>query len=280
MSDDKIKAGVIGWPIDHSLSPRLYRYWLEKYTISGSYNAFAVEKIAISELLENMSGEGFAGLNVTVPHKQVVMEYLDVLSDHARKIGAVNTITVQKDGMLFGDNTDGFGFLENLRHNYAGFDVTAGPSVVIGAGGAARAIVAASGNAGAPIIKVVNRTRHNAEKLAEDIGGPIEVLDWSERHGAMEGANFVTNATTLGMVDKPPLELSLGALPTDALVNDIVYAPLETQLLKNAKDKGNPSVDGIGMLLHQARPGFTSWFGVEPEVTDDLRRHVLAANGS
>jgi shikimate dehydrogenase len=280
MSDDKIKAGVIGWPIAHSLSPRLYRYWLEKYTISGYYNAIAVEEIAISEILENMAGEGFAGLNVTVPHKQVVMEYLDVLSDRACKIGAVNTITVQKDGMLFGDNTDGFGFLENLRHNYASFNVIAGPCVVIGAGGAARAIVAALVNAGAPIIKVVNRTRSNAEKLAEDIGGPIEVLNWSERHGAMAGANFVTNATTLGMVGKPPLELSLGALPTDALVNDIVYAPLETQLLKNAKDKGNPCVDGIGMLLHQARPGFTSWFGVEPEVTDDLRRYVLAANGS
>jgi shikimate dehydrogenase len=280
MNDDKIKAGVIGWPIDHSLSPRLYRYWLEKYTISGSYNAFAVEEIAISQLLENIAGEGFAGLNVTVPHKQVVLEYLDVLSDSARKIGAVNTITVQTDGILFGDNTDGFGFLENVKHNYAGFNVTAGPSVVIGAGGAARAIVAALVNAGAPTIKVVNRTRSNAEKLAEDIGGPIEVLDWGERHGAMAGANFVTNATTLGMVGKPPLELSLGALPTNALVNDIVYAPLETQLLKNAKNKGNPSVDGIGMLLHQARPGFTSWFGVEPEVTDDLRRHVLASSGS
>ena len=280
MSDNKIKAGVIGWPIDHSLSPKLYKYWLEKYSMSGSYNAFAVEKIAISELLKNIVGEGFAGLNVTVPHKQVVMKYIDVLSDRARKIGAVNTITVQKSGLLFGDNTDGFGFLENLRHNYVGFNVTDGPSIVIGAGGAARAIVAALVNAGAPIVKVVNRTHSNAKKLADDIGGPIEVLDWNYRPHALVGANFVTNATTLGMVGKPPLELSLEALPSGALVNDIVYAPLETQLLKNAKNKGNPSVDGIGMLLHQARPGFKSWFGVEPKVTEDLRRHVLAASGS
>jgi shikimate dehydrogenase len=280
MGDDRTKAGVIGWPIDHSLSPRLYRYWLKKYTIAGSYEAFAVERVAISKLLENMVDEGFAGLNVTFPHKQVVLEYLDSLSDRACKIGAVNTITVQKDGMLFGDNTDGFGFIENLKQNCACFNVTTGPSVVIGSGGASRAIVAALIKAGAPKVKLVNRTRSNAETLAEDIGGPIDVLDWSDRHDAMADANLVTNTTSLGMAGNPPLELSLDALPVDALVNDIVYAPLETQLLKNARAKGNPSVDGIGMLLHQARPGFAAWFGVEPEVTDELRRHVLSANRS
>ena len=162
-----------------------------------------------------------------------------------------------------------------------GYEVSATSyPIVIGAGGAARAIVAALVNAGAPIIKVVNRTRNHAESLAKDIGGPIEVIDWSERHNTLADVKLVINATILGMVGKPPLELSLGALPTDALVNDIVYAPLETQLLKSAKNRGNPTVDGIGMLLHQARPGFTSWFGVEPEVTDDLRRHVLAESGS
>ena len=279
MGHEKIRAGVIGWPIIHSLSPRLFRYWLKKSTISGSYDAFPIEGTGLSALLKNMAEEGFSGLNVTAPHKQVVLDHLDGLSDCARRIGAVNTITIKKNGTLFGDNTDGFGFIENLRQNYAGFNTTAGPSIVIGAGGAARAIVAALVNAGAPKIKVVNRTRSKAEKLAEDIGGPIDVLDWSDRHDALEDVTIVTNATTLGMVGRPPLNLSLDALSGNALVTDIVYAPLETQLIRKAKAKGNPSVDGIGMLLHQARPGFAAWFGVEPEVTDDLRCHVLASNG-
>ena len=280
MGNDEIKAGVIGWPVNHSLSPRLHRYWLKKYSIKGSYNAFAVETAAIPGLLKNMAENGLVGLNVTVPHKQTVLAYLDSLSDRASRIGAVNTITLQKDGTLTGDNTDGFGFIENLVQNYVTFDVVAGPSVVIGAGGAARAVVTALIDAGVPKIKVINRTRRNAEKLAKELGGPIDVLDWRDRHDALADVNFLTNTTTLGMIDRPPLELSLDVLPSCALVNDIVYTPLETQLLKEAKAKGNPSVDGIGMLLHQARPGFAAWFGVEPQVTDDLRRHVLAANGS
>ena len=279
MGYEKIKAGVIGWPIDHSLSPRLHGYWLSKYNINGSYEAIPVEESTLPALLGNLANEGFVGLNVTVPHKQAVLEHLDGLSDQARKIGAVNTIIVQKDGTLIGDSTDGFGFIENLKQGYTGFDATAGPAIVIGAGGAARAIVAVLSDAGAPVIRLVNRTRSNAEKLAEDIGGPIDVVDWSERHDTLADAALLTNTTTLGMVGKPPLELSLDALPADAFVNDIVYVPLETQLLKEARAKGNPSADGIGMLLHQARPSFAAWFGVEPEVTDDLRRHVLAASG-
>jgi len=279
MGHKTIKAGVIGWPIDHSLSPRLHGYWLRKYSINGSYEAIAVDENALPALLKNLANEGYAGLNVTVPHKQAVLKHLDGMSDQASKIGAVNTIVVQKDGALIGDNTDGFGFIENLKQGCKGFDAAAGPSIVLGAGGAARAIIVALIDSGAPVIKLVNRTRSNAEKLAEDIGGPIDVIDWRERHDALVDAALVTNTTTLGMVGKPPLELSLDGLPTDALVNDIVYAPLETQLLTQAKAKGNPTVDGIGMLLHQARPGFAAWFGVEPEVTDDMRRHVLAASG-
>ena len=278
MDNNKKKAGVIGWPIDHSLSPRLYRYWLKKYKVPGSYDAFCLQSSAITEFLKNKTEEGFVGLNVTVPHKQMVIEHLDGLSNRASKVGAVNTITMKKDGRLFGDNTDGFGFIENLKQNSTDFNATAGPCVVIGSGGAARAIVAALINAGAPKVKLVNRTRRNAEALADDIGGPIDVLDWNERHDSLADAILVTNTTTLGMVGKPPLELSLDLLPINALVNDIVYAPIKTQLLKNAMAKGNPYVDGIGMLLHQARPGFTEWFGVKPKVTDDLRRHVLCAN--
>ena len=280
MSQNKIKTGVIGWPISHSLSPRLFSYWLKKYKINGSYKAYAVKKRAVSEILNNMEEVGLVGLNVTVPHKQTVMEYVDQLSDRARKIGAVNTITLEKNGLLFGDNTDGFGFIENLRQNHKDSKAFTGTCIVIGAGGAARAIVATLISVGAKKIYIINRTRGNAEKLAEDIGGPINVLDWGERHDSLAEATFVVNTTTLGMMGKLPLDLTLDALPKNALVNDIVYAPLETQLLINSKNKGNPTVDGIGMLLHQARPGFAAWFGEEPEVTEDLRNHVLAISGS
>ena len=274
----KIKAGVIGWPIDHSLSPRLFNYWLKKHEINGSYSAFAVKKTAVSTFLSSMVEKGLTGLNVTVPHKQLVLEYIDELSDRARDIGAVNTITIKKNGLLFGDNTDGFGFIENLRQNYNGLEASKKNCIVIGAGGAARAVVSALISFGAEKINIINRTRSNAEKLAEDIGSIVNVLDWNERHDSLAEATLVVNTTILGMAGKPPLELKLDALPKSALVNDIVYAPLKTQLLVNAKAKGNPTVDGIGMLLHQARPGFTSWFGEQPNVTEGLRSHVLTTN--
>jgi len=272
------KAGVIGLPIAHSLSPRLFNYWLKKYNINGLYKAYSVKKNAVSKFLNSMEERGFTGLNVTVPHKQTVMEYVDQLSDRALKIGAVNTITLKKNGLLYGDNTDGFGFIENLKQYYKGMDAYTGTCVVIGAGGAARAIVVALIGVGAKKIYITNRTRSNGEKLAEDIGGPINILDWSKRHDSLAEATFVVNATTLGMNGKPPLELRLDELPKKALVTDIVYSPLQTKLLINSKAKGNPTVDGIGMLLHQARPGFASWFGEEPIVTKDLRNHVLTIN--
>jgi shikimate dehydrogenase len=279
MSQNRIKAGVIGWPIDHSLSPRLFSYWFNKYNINGSYKSYPVKETKIFKFLNSMEEKGLAGLNVTVPHKQTVMEYVDLLSDRARKIGAVNTITLEKNGSLCGDNTDGFGFVENLKQSYKSLNAFTGVCVVIGAGGAARAIVTALISAGAEKIYLINRTRSNGEKLAEEIGGPINILDWSKRHDSLAEATLVINATTLGMKGKPPLELNLDELPKKALVNDIVYSPLKTQLLINSKARGNPTIDGIGMLLHQARPGFNSWFGVEPKVTEDLRNHVLAING-
>jgi shikimate dehydrogenase len=279
MFQSVIKAGVIGWPIDHSLSPRLFSYWLKKYNINGMYKAYAVKETEVPKFLTGMKEKGLTGLNVTVPHKQLVMDYVDQLSDRARKIGAVNTITLEKNGLLCGDNSDGFGFIENLEQNYKGLNAFTGTCIVIGAGGAARAIVAALIGAGAKKIHIVNRTRKNGEKLAEDIGGPVNVLEWSKRHISLADATFVVNATTLGMKGKPPLELTLDELPINALVNDIVYSPLQTKLLKDSKARGNPTVDGIGMLLHQARPGFSSWFGKEPWVTEGLRNHVLTTNG-
>ena len=278
-STSTIKAGVIGWPIAHSLSPRLHGYWLDQQGIAGTYQALPVQPEQLAESLTEFVDQGYAGLNVTVPHKETVMVHLDEISDAARRIGAVNTL-VFEDGVMKGSNTDGFGFMENLKAGHAGFDASRGPAVVLGAGGAARAVVAALTDAGVPEIRLLNRTRDRAEALAEDLSGPITVGDWDVRHEALDGAALLVNTTTLGMTGKPPLELMLDDLPRDALVNDIVYAPLQTGLLAGATARGNPVVDGIGMLLHQARPGFAAWFGVEPQVTDGLRAHVLAGMAS
>lgn len=279
MKDQIIKAGVIGWPIDHSLSPRLHGYWLNRFNIKGSYEAIGVDKDGLQLFLEKLPINGYSGLNVTIPHKESVMQHLHSISSQARRIGAVNTIIVNNKGQLAGSNTDGFGFIENLKQGNSEFNATKGPAVVLGAGGAARAIVVALIDKGAPSIKLINRTRARAEELALDIGGPIQVLDWQDRNDILEDASLLVNTTTLGMNGKPPLDISLDGLAAEALVTDIVYAPLETALLKSARARGNGAVDGIGMLLHQARPGFAAWFGVEPEVTDDLRNYVLAGIG-
>ena len=270
-----IKSGVIGWPVAHSLSPRLHGYWLCKYGIDGSYQAIPVEPENLGDFLHRLGENGFAGLNVTVPHKQAVLDYLGSISPEAERMGAVNTIVVAPDGALHGSNTDGFGFLENLKQGDKAFQAKDGPAVVLGAGGAARAVVTALLDDGAPSIILINRTREKAEELARQLGGPIRCADWDDRAGALENAALLVNTTVLGMTGKPPLDLPLDALPKSALVNDIVYAPLQTPLLEAASARGNRTVDGIGMLLHQARPGFAAWFGVEPAVTDDLRRHVL-----
>lgn len=277
MSTTTTKAGVIGWPVSHSLSPRLHGFWLDRYGIDGTYEAIAVDPAALGDELGRLAGLGYAGLNVTVPHKQAALKRMTTLSDTARRIGAVNTITFDKDkSALHGDNTDGYGFLENLLAAGRGFDATRGPAVVLGAGGAARAVVAALCDAGAAEVRLVNRTRGTAEKLAADLGGPISVIDWNDRSPALADAALLVNATTLGMTGKPPLDISLDALPTDATVNDIVYAPLETPLLVAAQRRGNGAVDGLGMLLHQARPAFKAFFGRDPEVSAALRHHVLA----
>lgn len=276
MKHGTIKSGVIGWPIDHSLSPRLHGFWLKKYNIDGSYEAIATPPEELPELLAGLAGNGFSGLNVTLPHKQAVLPHLDDITDQAKRIGAVNTIVVGEDGRLSGSNTDGFGFLENLRSGDPDFTASRGPAVVLGAGGAARAIAATLTDQGAPLVSLINRTRERAEKIAADLGGPIRVVDWTEREEALHGAALLVNTTSLGMTGKPALDISLQKLPNDALVNDIVYAPLETPLLKAAKSRGNRTVDGLGMLLHQGRPGFAAWFGVEPQVTDALYAHVLA----
>jgi shikimate dehydrogenase len=229
---------------------------------------------ALSAGLRALTDLGFRGANVTVPHKEAALAVCDEVDALARRIGAVNTIAIS-DGKLSGSNSDAFGFLENLRDRAPGWRADRAPAVVLGAGGAARAVVAALVDAGAPEVRLVNRTAERAEALAAAIGGPIRVYPWSERAGGLDGGGLLVNATTLGMTGQPALELDLGALPADAVVNDIVYAPLETPLLAAARARGNPVVDGLGMLLHQARPGFEAWFGVRPEVTAALRAFVF-----
>jgi shikimate dehydrogenase len=269
-------AGVLGWPVAHSRSPRLHNYWLEQYRINGAYLPLPVPAEHFAEAVRGLVRLGFAGANVTVPHKEAAFALCDRADDGAKKAGAANTLVFTPGGEIHGSNTDGFGFIEALRAGVPGFDAGKGPAVVLGAGGSARAVVQALVEAGAPEIRLVNRTPERAERLAADLGGAIRRAAWEEAARALEGAALLVNTTLLGMKGQPPLELDLAALPRSAAVNDIVYMPLETPLLRAARMRGNPAVDGLGMLLHQARAGFKAWFGRDPEVTEALRRHVAA----
>lgn len=267
-------AGVMGWPVAHSRSPRLHGFWLERYGVDGAYVPLAVRPERLREALKALPALGFAGCNLTLPHKEAALDALDEITPLAARIGAVNTVTVGEEGTLSGDNTDAFGFIENLRHAISGWRADAGPTVLLGAGGAARAVCAALVDAGAKEIRVLNRTQARAEALADDFGPTLRVEPWAARSSALAGAALLVNSTSLGMTGQPSLDLDLGQLPKAAVVNDLVYAPLATPLLKAARARGNVVVDGLGMLLHQARPGFAAWFGVKPEVDDALRAFV------
>jgi shikimate dehydrogenase len=269
-------AGVMGWPVAHSLSPRLHGHWLEHYGIDGAYLPLAVAPERLEQALRALPALGFAGVNLTIPHKEAAVSLVDSLSPAAARIGAVNTVVVEDDGTLSGDNTDGFGFIAALSEGGVGWRAEAGPAVVLGAGGAARAVVVALLDAGAPEVRLLNRTPERARALTDELGGPIRAVDWAKRSAAMDGAALLANTTSLGMRGQPPLVLALDALPRTALVTDVVYTPLITPLLAAARARGNPVVDGLGMLLHQARPGFRAWFGVDPAVDDDLRAVVAA----
>lgn len=269
-------AGVIGWPVAHSRSPRLHGFWLSTYGIDGAYVPLAVRPEHVAAAIAALPRLGFRGANVTVPHKETALACCDGISDEARRCGAVNTLVFGEDGRIEGRNTDGFGFLASLRTGAPGWSSAAGPAVLLGAGGAARAIAVALLDAGVPAVRLVNRSRDRAERLAADLADRrLDVGGWEDRATALADAALLVNTTSLGMKGQPPLDLDLGRLPPGAVVNDIVYAPLETPLLAAAKARGHVTVDGIGMLLHQARPGFAAWFGVEPEVTPALRRYVL-----
>lgn len=269
-------AGVMGWPVAHSRSPRLHNYWLARYDIDGAYVPLAVRPENLESAVRGLPALGFAGANLTIPHKEAVLPFLDEIDPAAARMGAVNTIVV-RDGRLSGRNTDGFGFLENLKAGAPTWRAASGPAVVIGAGGAAKAIAWALIDAGVPHLRVVNRTMERAQTLAAVLGPAATAVSWDERAAALADAALVVNASALGMTGQPPLELDLSALPQSAVVNDIVYVPLETALLTAARARGHLVVDGIGMLLHQGRPGFQAWYGIDPAVDDDLRAHVLAS---
>ncbi|VAX08698.1 Shikimate 5-dehydrogenase I alpha [hydrothermal vent metagenome] len=276
--DLKIKAGVVGWPVSHSLSPRLHGYWLDKYNIPGEYLPYAVKPEALGEFLKSLAKKEITGLNLTVPHKEIALPFLDEIDEVAQRIGAVNVITVQKDGRLFGRNTDGIGFLTNLKTSVPTWSSNGAAAVIIGAGGAARAAIVSLLDDGISEIRLINRTRGRAEKLAEIYNDPrIRVCDWQDRSKNMGGATLLVNTTSLGMKGQPPLDIDLSELPLMAVVYDIVYNPLETPLLKQAKMRGNPYVDGLGMLLYQAAPAFQAWFGRTPEVEPGLRYYILEA---
>ena len=269
-------AGIMGWPVAHSLSPRLHGHWLLRYGIDGAYVPLPVRPERLEQALSALPALGCVGVNLTIPHKEAAVSLVDRLSPRAERIGAVNTVVVEADGMLSGDNTDGFGFIAALSESQAGWRAEAGPAVVLGAGGAARAVAVALLDAGVPEVRLLNRTPERARALADDLGGAVHTVNWTVRAAALDGAALLVNTTSLGMHGQPPLDLALDALPPRALVTDVVYTPLITPLLALAQARGNPVVDGLGMLLHQARPGFRAWFGVDPEVDDDLRAVVAA----
>jgi shikimate dehydrogenase len=268
-------AGVMGWPISHSQSPRLHGYWLDLYKIDGAYLPLAVNPDNFEDVFQTLPKLGFRGVNVTVPHKEKALTLVDSLDPLAQKIGAVNTVVFSENGHSSGYNTDAFGFIENLTQGYNAFNPGSGPAVVLGSGGAARAVVCALIDVGVPEIRLVNRTLKRAEDLAAEISGNITPYNFSNVDLALTNSNLLVNTTSLGMQGNPPLDIDLSKLPEHALVNDIVYAPLQTELLKLAQLRGNPTVDGLGMLLHQARSGFEKWFGMLPEVTEDLRNHII-----
>ena len=276
MTESRIPlAGVIGSPISHSKSPQLHRHWLSTYGLRGYYIPMDLAYEDLENVLRMMPKMGFVGANVTIPYKEKVLELADQITDRATLIGAANTLIFRKDGRVIADNTDGFGFLENIRQNVPDWDPTVGPAAVLGAGGAARAVVAALSEVGVPEIILSNRTRVRADRLKQDFGKRVRVVDWVQAGNILEDAALVVNTTSLGMVGKPELRVPLDGLQKGAVVSDLVYAPLKTQLLLRAEEAGCRVVDGLGMLLHQAVPGFERWFGIRPAVDAATRAAAL-----
>jgi shikimate dehydrogenase len=269
-------AGVMGMPVFQSRSPILHNYWIKKYNLKGAYGHFPVQIENVEAAVRGLSALGVAGCNITQPHKLMAMKLMDKLSPMAERIGAINCIVVQPDGSLHGFNNDGFGYIQSLKDVKPTWRADAGPVVVLGSGGAARAVVISLLDEGAQEIRLINRTRAKAEELASVNPRVVKTYEWDERHSALEGAAMLVNTTNQGMYGQPALDIKLDALPKSAMVSDLIYIPLETPLLAAARERGHVTVNGLGMLLNQAIPAFEAWFGVKPEITDELRRAILA----
>ena len=268
-------AGVIGSPVAHSRSPALHAHWLRRLDLPGHFVPLDVAEVDLREVLAAMPRMGFVGCNVTIPHKESVLKLADLVTDRAALIGAANTLIFRTDGRMHADNTDGYGFVENLRHGAPGWEPAAGPAVVLGAGGASRAVIASLIEVGAPQIRLANRTRSRAEALRSEFGPRVEVYDWRDAGAMIEGAATVVNASSLGMAGNPELNIGLDALQPGMVVTDLVYTPLKPALLERAAAAGCTTVDGLGMLIWQAAPGFERWFGQRPEVDEAARRAIL-----
>ena len=268
-------AGVIGWPIKHSMSPILHNFWLRHHKIDGTYIPMAVEPKNLEGAIHALPLLGFQGVNITVPHKETALKAVDKIEPPADRIGAINTLNIDVSGKIIGSNTDGFGFLQNVYQNIPHWNFDGKIVTLIGAGGAARAILFALLESNVDEVRLINRTHKRAVELAEQAANQsIKVIKWHNIDNAIENSNLLVNTTVLGMKGQPSLILPLDRLAPGAIVNDIVYSPLKTPLLGQAMKMGIPTIDGIGMLLHQACPGFQSWFGVIPSVTKDLKAYV------
>ena len=266
----------MGWPIAHSRSPLIHNYWLKKYGMKGTYVPLAVAPGTLGTAIPGLKALGFKGCNITIPHKVEAIALMDEIDTMARRMGAMNTIVVRPDGSLKGFNNDGYGYIQSLLDAQPNWRADAGPITVLGAGGAARAVVLSLADRGAKEIRLINRSPAAAQALADEFGAPVKALGWADRHAALSGVALLVNTTSQGMHGNPALELDLITLPKTALVSDVIYVPLETPLIVAAKARGNPTVGGLGMLLNQARPAFEAWFGVLPDITPELRRMIEA----
>ena len=269
-------AAVLGHPINHSKSPKLHNYWLSLFNIDGYYIPLDIDPRYFENSVRALSGLGFVGANVTIPYKEKVLKIADKISDRAAIIGAANTLTFLQDGRIYADNTDGYGFLQNIKCKYNDWTAGEGTSVVFGAGGASRAILGALIEDGANEVILANRTRSRADQLRSDFGAKIKVVDWMKVQNYLSDASTVINTTSLGMDGKAELPIPLQGLKKNTLVTDIVYTPLNTPLLENAAKRGCRTVDGLGMLIHQAIPGFERWFGMKPDVSENLRKLLIS----